>query len=203
LSIRISSGTPAAPSSGPAASTNWQWDRRKLRQDTAASGFRIMSQQRPPSRRTAIVCGLFAAGMGMVLILMGFGVIKPRGASAPLWIATAAGLAFLLAGTSVAVGAIHGVSSDGELPNDSGWWSRAFYYSAGLVACACLAAIGTWVAFGPGMRNFGGTGTLFLSREANEIVGRVVFGFGAILTWLIAIAVAVRAARQLFPRKSP
>jgi hypothetical protein len=162
-----------------------------------------MSQQQQPSPRMTVVCGLFAAGMGVVLILVGFGVLKPRGPNAPLWIATAAGLAFLLAGISIAVGAIHGVSSDGELPKGAGWWSRVFYYGAGIFACVCLAAIGTWVAFGPGMRNFSGTGTLLLSRDVNEVVGRAVFGFGAILTWLIAIAVAVRAARQLFPRKSP
>ena len=34
----------------------------------------------------------------------------------------------MLAGISIAVGAIHGVSETGELPKDTGWWMRLFYY---------------------------------------------------------------------------
>ena len=50
-----------------------------------------------------------------------------------------AGIAFMLAGVSIAVGAIHGVSETGELPKDTGWWMRLFYYAIGLVIAAALA----------------------------------------------------------------
>ena len=64
--------------------------------------------------------------MGLFLLLFGLGVVpmKPRAGDAPLWIASAAGIAFMLAGISIAVGAIHGVSETGELPKDTGWWMR-------------------------------------------------------------------------------
>jgi hypothetical protein len=158
-----------------------------------------MTEQPPPSPRTTFVCGLLAVGMGLLLVLIGFGVIKPggKGMHAPLWIATCAGLVFMLAGISIAVGAIHGVSSTGELPKDAGWWSRLFYYALGLLICAGLAAIGSWVAFGPGPRVFSGTGMTFMSKGANELIGRIVFGFGAVVTWLILLAFAVTGARKL------
>ena len=107
----------------------------------------------------------------------------------------------MLAGLSIAVGAIHGVSETGELPKDTGWWMRLFYYVIGLVIAGALASIGSWVAFGPGPRAFSGTGLFLLSPEASAMVGRIVFGFGAVLTWLCTIALAVSGARKLFVRQ--
>ena len=124
--------------------------------------------------------------------------MKPRAGDGPLWVAALAGLAFLLAGISVVVGAINGVSHTGELPKDSGWWLRLFYHAVAVAVAATLATISSWIAFGPGPRAFGGTGMFLLSPEANAAVGRVVFGFGAVLTWLIAVAFAVSGARKLF-----
>jgi hypothetical protein len=162
-----------------------------------------MDRQEPASRRTTVVCGLFAAAMGLFLLLTGLGVIPmpPRSGDGPHWIAAAAGMCFLLAGISIAVGAIHGVSETGELPHDTGWWMRLFYYAIGLVIAGSLASIGSWIAFGTGPRAFGGTGMFMLSREANDMVGRIVFGLGAVLTWLFTIAIAVRGARELFYKK--
>lgn len=160
--------------------------------------------RQPPPPCTTVVCGLLAAGTGVFLMLIGFGVVpvNPRSVHGPMWIATAAGIAFLLAGISISVGAIHGVSETGELPKDTGWWMRLFYYLIGLVIVGALASIGTWVAFGPGPRHFSGTGLFLQSLEASALVGRIIFGFGAIVTWLCAIALAVSGARKLFPRKS-
>ena len=142
--------------------------------------------------------------MGLFLLLVGLGVVpmNPRSVHAPLWIASAAGIAFMLAGISIAVGAIHGVSETGELPKHTGWWMRLFYYVIGLVIAGALASIGSWVAFGPGPRAFSGTGLFLLSPEASVMVGRIVFGIGAVLTWLCTIALAVSGARKLLSGKS-
>jgi hypothetical protein len=163
-----------------------------------------MESQQPASRHTTFLCGLLAAAMGLFLLLTGLGVVPmpPRSAPGAHWIAAVAGICFMLAGISIAVGAIHGVSETGELPKHTGWWMRLFYYVTGLIAAAALAGIGSWVAFGPGPRAFGGTGMFLLSPEANTLVGRIVFGFGALLTWLITIALAVNGARKLFSGKS-
>ena len=164
-----------------------------------------MNRQQPASPRTRFLCGLVAIGMGLFLLLFGLGVIpiRPRPGDAPLWIASAAGIAFMLAGVSIAVGAIHGVSATGELPKNTGWWMRLFYTAIGVLITGALASVGSWVAFGPGPRTFGGTGMFLLSPEANNMVGRIVFGFGAAITWLITIAIALRAARKLMRTSEP
>jgi hypothetical protein len=163
-----------------------------------------MNQERELSPTATILCGMFAAAMGLILILMGLDVIKPDSKSlhAPLWIATCAGLAFLLAGVSISIRALTGVGDEeSDLPQDVTWWVRLVYYLIGLTIVAALAAIGTWVAFGPGPRSFGGSGTLFVPRDWNDIVGRAVFGFGAIVTWFCTVALAVGGARRLFGRR--
>jgi hypothetical protein len=200
---RLSSVSPGAPSSG-----------RRLNQiaTTAAQTARIaigtlgtaMRNNKPASPRTAFVCGLIAIGMGLFLLLVGLGVIpvNPRSVHGPMWTISAGGVAFMLAGLSISVGAIHGVSPTGDLPENTGWWMRLFYYVVGLAIVGALASIGTWVAFGAGERNFSGTGFFLLSSEGRNTAGRIIFGFGAVLTWLIAVVLAVSGARKLFKRKS-
>src|SRR5262245_2764378 len=103
---------------------------------------RSMSEdQRPLSARGTFACGLFAAGLGAFILLMGLGVLpfKPRPGEAPLWVLAAVGLAFFLAGVSIAIGALQGVSQNGELPENTNWWLRLFYYLVGLVVIGSLA----------------------------------------------------------------
>lgn len=163
-----------------------------------------MRNNTPASPRTTFVCGLIAVALGLFLLLVGFGIVpvNPRSVHAPMWTIWGAGVAFMLAGLSISVGAIHGVSPTGDLPKNTGWWMRLFYYVVGLVIVGALASIGTWIAFGPGERNFSGTGFFLLSAEGRNTTGRIIFGFGAVLTWLIAIAFAISGARKLFNRKS-
>lgn len=163
-----------------------------------------MNRQQPASPRTTLLCGLLAAAMGLFLLLFGLGVVpmKPRAGDGPLWIGVVAGICFMLGGISIAVGAVHGVSESGELPKDTGWWMRLFYTVIGVTVAGSLATIGSWVAFGPGPRTFGGTGMFLLSLEANAMVGRIMFGIGAVITWLFTIAIAVRGVRQLLSGKS-
>lgn len=158
------------------------------------------SGQANASPRSTLIAGVAAAALGLFVLLVGLGVVPvdPRSVHAPYWIVAAAGTCFLLAGISVAAGAVYGVSETGELPKDAGWWTRLFYYAVAVVIAGALASIGSWVAFGPGLRGFNGPGLFLLSPEAGDLVGRVVFGFGAVLTWLITIALAVGGARKLF-----
>ena len=163
-----------------------------------------MDRQDPASIRTRLLCALLAALAGLLLLLIGLGVIptNPRAANGPLWIVSVAGIAFMLAGLSIAVGAMNGVSESGDLPADAGWWMRLFYYVTGLAIAVSLASIGSWIAFGPGPRAFSGSGLFLLSPEAGDLVGRILFGLGAVLTWLFTVAIAVGGARKLFSRRS-
>ena len=77
---------------------------------------------------------------------------------------------------------------------------RVVRYLAMVAIFVSFAAIGSWVAFGPGDRAFT-VSVPFGSGPASEIVGRVAFGIGAIITWLCTIVVAVIGARKLFPRE--
>lgn len=151
-----------------------------------------------------VICGLFAAGTGLLMLLFGLGILPftPHPGDAPVWVMAVAGLMFLLVGVSITIGALQGVSQSGEVPENTDWRLRLFYYLAGLGAVVALATIGSWVAFGPGERSFSGPGMFLLSREANNVIGRIVFGLGTVLTWLCVVAFAISGARKLFPRKA-
>lgn len=70
-------------------------------------------------------------------------------------------------------------------------------YLLGLGIISSLAAIATWIAFGPGPRAF--TVTLpFVGRgPGDETVGRAVFGFGAVLMWMFLAAFVVVSIQRL------
>jgi hypothetical protein len=162
-----------------------------------------MEEQRRPLDKTAIACGLLAAGMGLFFFLMAFGIIAPGGKSATdnPWMMSVVGLAFFLGGMAVVIQTCAHAAPDGELPPGTPMWVRAILFLMVLAIVASLAAIATWIAFGPGERAFG-TSIPFLPAWLNEPFGRTVFGFGAILSWLILIVMAVVGARRLRSPKS-
>ena len=64
----------------------------------------------------------------------------------------------------------------------------------------CMAAIGLWVAFGPGERAFNGSiGFLSLSgpNESGEVIGRVAFAIGATITSAVALMIWRELCRRL------
>jgi hypothetical protein len=76
---------------------------------------------------------------------------------------------------------------------------RMGQYLIGVAIFASLAAIGSWIAFGPGERAFSGS-IGFVAGDVGAIVGRIVFGTGAVIAWLGAIAFAVSGTRNLLGR---
>jgi len=144
-----------------------------------------------------LLAGLFAVAMGVMLLLFASGVVPSKGANAPAWIGVCAGLPFLLAGGALLLRWFAGGSADdGEMPEGAPFWSRAVYQLAGLICIGTLAAIGTWVGFGPGERAFSTT-IPFLGKGANELIGRSAFGAGALLTWLFFFVAATTWWRKL------
>jgi hypothetical protein len=107
-----------------------------------------------------------------------------------------AGLVFVLGGLAVVVGygVAGGAAPDGDLPAGTPFGVRLVQYLLGLGMSVALALIMTWVAVGPGPRTFRGTGTI--GGAADETLGRVVFGIGALLTWAVtALMAAVNLER--------
>jgi hypothetical protein len=163
-------------------------------------------EQAQPSRTRIIVVGLLTVAMGVFTILGSLGIIAPlhSAADAPSWLGAAAGLAFALAGTAAILQAtLTGwVGADGDLPATTPRWLRAIYGLIVLSILACLASMGSWVAFGPGEREFS-TPFFFLGSHANAVIGRIAFGIGAVLVWLILITCAIISMRRLASPRSP
>ena len=120
--------------------------------------------------------GLLVMAMGGFFFGIGLGVVPVPEESihAPRWVIAAAGLAFLFAGVAVVQQAFQ---------------IEKFKYVPGLAIVLALAAVANWVAFGPGDRS--GEGTLTVVGIAipvsSDLVGRIVFGFGAVAIDLLLV----------------
>jgi hypothetical protein len=164
-----------------------------------------MADKRPATRKEMLVIGLIAGGAGLFFVLVGLGIVPPPGGKkalhAPLWVVFCAGLAFFLGGGALLLHVASGAKpTDDDFPPEAPQWMRVVRYLAMVVIFVSFAVIGTWVAFGPGERTFT-VSAPFGSGPAGDIVGRIAFGIGAIITWLCTIAVVVIGARKLFPRE--
>ena len=123
----------------------------------------------------------------MMALAIAIAVYGQPSSGVPHWIAYVACLAIFLGGittTGIAFG-VPQISS---------------YLGPALVVC--LAIIPTWIAFGPGERHCSG-GLSFLGFTVTHGGGgtecRVVFGFAAVLIWVMFAAGAV----QVFSKKNP
>jgi hypothetical protein len=68
----------------------------------------------------------------------------------------------------------------------------------GLGIVGCLGAVLSWISFGSGPRAFTMSGPFLIAEKSGAIVGRIAFGFGAMMIWLFFAALAVRAFRRIF-----
>ena len=152
--------------------------------------------------RGLLAIGAVIAAGGFYFMLVGLSLVPPPSHSdAPGWIAFCAGLVFFCAGISVLVRGFLGLSDKvADLPADTPVAIKAIYALSGLILVASLACIGTWIAIGSGPRQFSMSGPI--SGTLGENIGRAMFGFGAIVTWLIVIAMARTSAKKIFSKKS-
>ena len=153
----------------------------------------------------SIAAGALASTLGIFELMIGLHVLKPDHSTAdpaPLWIAGLAGGMFFLGGIVVIIKTLMRgeAGPDGGLPMSAPLWLRAIYDLMGVFIGISLAAIASWIAFGPDTRQFSGIST-FGTFVVGESAGRTVFGIGAIMMWGIALAIAVNSVRSLFPRR--
>ena len=156
----------------------------------------------PTNDRFLIAVGVLTAGAGFYFALVGLEALPPPSKiNGPIWLALFIGVVFFATGISVVVRGLSGADdASGDLPEAAPVWVKTVYWLDSVIAMAGLAAIGTWVAFGSGKRGFNISGPI--SGPVGEGIGRVVFGIGAIITWLIVLAFARAGARKIFGRKS-
>jgi hypothetical protein len=162
-----------------------------------------MSEPTPATPRQMLIYSAIAATVGIYFGMVGLRLLPiPGGSSnlhAPLWLVFCVGLAFTLAGVALFIQAIGHGNADGELPAAAPQWLRIAQFLAALTIFVLFAAIASWVAFGPGEREFSGTVTI--GGHASDLAGRIAFGFGAVITWLSALAFGVYGFRK-FVRRS-
>lgn len=161
----------------------------------------MAERQAPPKDRTALGVGFVATAFGLYMVLVGAGLLPPPSRiNGPVWLAAAAGLAFLCAGASVLVRALLCVKDhDGELPHNAPLALQIVYWLSGLIATAALASIGTWIAFGGGDNRVSIAGPF--TGPVGENVGRAIFAIGTVLTWLMVILLARHGAKKILGAK--
>jgi hypothetical protein len=158
-----------------------------------------------------IALGLLTMAIGTMPLLALLGILPTRPAApgdAPAWVGLAIGLAFFLAGIMVIVRSFAGAEdSSSELPQTSPRALRAFYDLLVMPIPVLLALLFSWVAFGPGERHFsmsigfGGSGVAM--GGGGQIFGRVMFGCGAVLAWImVAFMMRALVSRWFPPRRS-
>jgi len=155
--------------------------------------------------KTTIALGLVTVGVGSIPLLAMAGILPretPQGDPAPAWMGWLIGAAFVSAGLIVIMRGALNVSDRSEaLPATAPWPLRLTQQVLSLGIVFSLAAMFTWVGFGPGPRHFsiGVDGLWLRGFGSGAMLGRVAFGFGAILMWWAAIAitrVTLRSWRQ-------
>ena len=142
-----------------------------------------------------------AAGLYLMLGAAGY-VPMPEGNSpnSPAFIGFCAGAAFLFAGLTCMVRARAGMlNMETEMPDSAPRWTKVSYRVLAIGGAGALATIGTYVAIGSGPRAFGLSAPFVAT--AGEVLGRTVFGLGAVIVWIIVIALTVGTVRKLFDRR--
>ncbi|HEY3777772.1 MAG TPA: hypothetical protein VGL35_06915 [Rhizomicrobium sp.] len=155
--------------------------------------------------------GVLTAAIGTLPLLSVFGVLPsrpPAPSDAPAWLGGAIGLTFFLGGVAVIVRSFSSADdSSGDLPATAPRAVRRAYEVLMMLIPILLAVMLSWVAFGPGERQFvisggsGGAAAAMSSSGGHQIIGRVAFGFGAVLGWFIAGYTVLILLRRWFPRR--
>jgi hypothetical protein len=160
----------------------------------------VVADRDQVSPEGAVVVGLLCGLMGLFVVLLALGTFgePPMSDGTPQWVGVLTGLLFVLAGLAVIVGSgvAGGVGPDGDVLPGTPFAVRLVQYLLGLGILATLATIASWIAFGSGSRHFTGSGPL-LSGAVSEMLGRVIFGLGAVFCWAFMAVMIVVSARRL------
>jgi hypothetical protein len=164
-----------------------------------------MSQTDTPSDKSTIACGLLTLAMGVFLVLQTSGIVSVgdrSGAEAPAWIGVCAGLIFVAGGIAVVLQSLPFAkfAAGGRFSADTPIWVRSITLALMLTIVGGMAAIGGWVAFGPGPRHFHFVGMFIGSDRLDDAIGRAIFGVGTVLSGLIFVVFAVLGMRQVGDR---
>jgi hypothetical protein len=132
------------------------------------------------SKIIPLIVGAIAVAIGAVGVLAGLGFL-PKGRSDPTIpmaeqqaVAIGIGVVFAAGGASAMLSALPGGAA------------RIAKTMLGFVVAIGLTALFGWVAIGSGSRGFSSP-LAILGPHVNDIAGRIVFGFGAIMGLLLTV----------------
>jgi hypothetical protein len=153
------------------------------------------------SAKSTIACALVAVAIGLFYVLYGAGIIRPAprpGSDGPGWLGIIFGLIFLFGGAAVVIQTVAtgGDNSGSELPATVPRGLRLIHHAMAWAIVGLLGIVVSWVAFGPGQRDFTGSGSIF-----GETGGRIAFGIAAVLIWVVFLAMVFVGVRRLLARK--
>jgi hypothetical protein len=157
---------------------------------------------RQASPHEVVGLGLAFAAGGLYFIVGTIGYLPMPEIHGPNFLGYCVGAAFLFVGLTCVVRARAGMADhESDVPDRAPVWLRLSYRALAIGAVGALAIIGTWIAIGSGPRAFSLSAPFVEMQTTGEIVGRVVFGLGAVITWIYAIALTVVTVRKLFDRR--
>lgn len=164
-----------------------------------------MSTQEAPVRASSqaspyevIGVGVAFSVAGLYFMLAATGMLPMPETNSPFAIVFCAGLAFLLAGLTCMVRARAGMTdSQSDVPNSAPRWMKVSYRVFAIGVAGALATIGTWIAIGSGPRAFSLSAPFIEMQTTGEIVGRTLFGLGAVIVWIYVIALTLGTVRKL------
>ncbi len=153
-----------------------------------------------------ILLALLVVALGGYFLLAGLDLAPLVGGretlKGPGWLMALCGGAFVLCGLLLLS---RGMAPDGKfsgpLPEDTPFWLRLTQYVAVVALFGAMAAIGTWIAFGPGTRVFNMSVPWFIPEAVSEQIGRLAFGAGAVISWFCTVVIAIDGVRKLFGHK--
>jgi hypothetical protein len=138
---------------------------------------------------------------GLYVMLGAVGYLPMPENNSPAFISFCAGAAFLFAGLTCMVRARAGMTgTETEAPDGAPRWIVMSYRILAIGVAVALATIGTWIAIGSGPRAFSISASHVAMQTTGEAIGRAVFGLGAVIVWIVVIALTVGTVRKLFDR---
>jgi hypothetical protein len=167
-----------------------------------------MSTQDQPGRPVPQASPHDVIGLGLAFLLAGLyvmlgaaGYLPMPENNSPAFIGFCAGAAFLFAGLTCMVRARAGMlNMETEVPDGAPRRTKVSYRMLAIGTAGALATISTYVAIGAGPRAFSLSAPFVEMQATGEILGRTVFGLGAVIVWIIVIALTVGTVRKLFDR---
>ena len=145
--------------------------------------------------------GLAFSATGLYFMLGAAGVLPMPETNSPWVIVFCAGLAFLFAGLTCMVRARTGILNiEREAPTGVPRSTKVSVRMLAIGAAGALAIVGTWIAIGSGPHAIGLGAPFIGAQSTGEIIGRTVFGLGAVIVLIALFALTVGTVRKLFDR---